>query len=86
LLLGSCSAAQLTASSDAITVACEDARPVLAVAGAIPAAGVIAIGLQVACFSAEGIARLAADPASAVWIGQQKQILVDLARRAGVKI
>ncbi len=84
--LAACTATQLTQNSDVVTAACTDAAPVLAVAGAIPAAGTVALGLQVGCFSAEGIARLAADPASAVWIGQQKQILVDLAKRAGVKI
>ncbi len=87
LLLASCATQeQRTATSDAITAACTDIAPVLVVAGVIPAAGTIAAGVQVGCFTAEGIAKLAADPASAVWIGQQKQILVDLAKRTGVKI
>lgn len=71
LLLAACSSAQLKQAQDVagkvdsvLTTACTDA---LAVAGLVPAIGLY---ITAGCATAEGIAKLAADPTSAQWLGE----------------
>lgn len=85
-VLSGCTAAQREVVSSEIQIACSDVMPLTQIAALVPGANSIAAGVNIGCTTAEGIARLAADPTSAVWLGQQKQMLTDLAKRAGLKI
>lgn len=65
--------ASVTAS---IAAGCQEALPLAMLAGAIPTIGpFVAAGVQVACRTDAGIAKLTADPSSAEWLGQQVEIL-----------
>lgn len=93
ILLASCSPAQQQqAVTTAVTVhndigaACAEAMPLAALATPLPVAGpFIAAGVQVACATHDGIARLAADPNSAAWLQQQAAMLKAALSKAGIK-
>ena len=89
IILSGCAAAPVTVSpatsgdvaavaSDAAAVqaACAEAMPYAAAAAFIPIVGTyVAAGVQVGCSTADGIAKLIADPTSAAWLGAQLQLL-----------
>jgi hypothetical protein len=76
LALGSCTQAQFNSATSAIAIACADAMPLVPLALGIPTVGpFVAAGVQVACGTNAGLAKLAADPSSAEWLGQQIAIM-----------
>lgn len=75
--------AQANAKSVAVEAACAEAQPLLPAAGLIPViGGYVAAGVQVGCNTAAGLAKLTADPTSAVWLGEQIQIMKNALGRA----
>lgn len=59
-----------------IAAACSEIAPFLPLAGAIPIIGVYVVpGVQLACNTDAGLQKLAGDPSSATWLGEQLQIL-----------
>jgi hypothetical protein len=87
VLVSACSTAQMAEVqkvSAAVEAGCADARPLLPLAGLIPVVGgYIAAGVDVACNTQAGLAKLAADPSSAEWLCQQVQMMKDALRKAG---
>lgn len=68
----------LALASDAAAVqsACAEALPLASLAAIIPVVGAyVAAGVQVGCDTANGVAKLTADPSSAAWLGEQIQML-----------
>lgn len=90
-LLAGCAAAPLTPAQNdtaalsttriegraaAVEAACARVLPLAGAAIAIPAIGPsVALGVQVGCGGAQGIARLLQDPDSALWLAKQEEIL-----------
>lgn len=73
LLLASCTQAQFTSATSQIASACAEVLPLANLAIGIPTVGpFIAAGVQVGCATDAGIAKLAADPSSQAWLGEQK--------------
>lgn len=83
LLVGACTPAQLqqfSATSAGVSAelqtACALAMPLAQMATPLPTVGpFIAAGVTAGCGTAQGLAKLAADPASAAWLGEQMQML-----------
>ncbi len=86
LLLGACTATQVETVSRDVQVACADIMPLTEIAMMVPQAAPIAAGVIVGCTTASGLARLAADPSSAVWLGMQGQMLKDFLRRSPIRL
>lgn len=90
LALSGCAAERtvrdVTVGADAVHLACSEAVPVAQMAVLIPGAGAIAQGVVVGCQTADGLARLAAEPTSAAWLGEQTQMLKDLIARTRTRL
>lgn len=93
LALGACSAQQqqdFTADAakvqPALQTACNDAMAIANIAGLVPGVGAIVPYINVGCGTAEGLAKLAADPSSAQWVGEQIGTIKALGTAAGIKI
>lgn len=92
LVLAGCSAATVQRdlgyvadSSATLKAACDLATPLAAMAAGLPTIGpFVAAGVTVGCTTVDGINKLAADPTSAAWLGQQSQIMKDALARAGM--
>ena len=72
--------AQFTAQAAGVSAelqsACALALPLAQMATPIPTIGpFVATGVTVGCGTAQGLAKLAADPTSAAWVGEQMQML-----------
>lgn len=80
--LSSCAPPQRTA----LDLACADATVLAPLASGIPGAAAIVPGVMIGCATAEGLARLAADPSSAEWVGHQIGSLRSLAAAVGRKL
>ena len=82
-LLTACTAAQLQQASNTaagvsaeLQTACALAMPLAQMATPLSTVGpFIAMGVTAGCGTAQGLAKLAADPASAAWLGEQMQML-----------
>lgn len=78
-VLGACSAAQLQLASTDVSAACADAigaaNKALLLGSASPGVVTVANGVILGCTSAEGLAKLAADPSSPQWLGIQQGML-----------
>lgn len=91
--LSACSAAQ-TAQVEttagkvdaALQIACSDALAVANLAGLVPGVGAVIPYINVGCATADGLAKLAADPSSAAWVGQLTGMVKGLASAAGLKL
>lgn len=87
--LGACSAATVerdvgyvNTAASAVQAGCAEALPLANAAIGIPTAGpFIATGVQAGC-TAAGVAKLASDPSSAAWLGEQSQMLKDALAKA----
>jgi hypothetical protein len=93
LALAGCSSDQLgkfTAGAakvePALQSACDTAVALSTVAGLVPGVGAIVPYISVACRTAEGFAKLAADPSSAEWLGQLSGQIKGLAAAVGKKL
>lgn len=93
LALNNCSTAQLSAFSSsaarvepALAAACVTATSLATVAGLVPGVGAILPYITVGCSTAEGLARLAADPSSVEWVGQLSGQIKALAAPTGLKL
>lgn len=79
LVLGACTSAQLQLASTDVTAACTDAigaaNTALLLGSASPGVVTVADGVILGCTSAEGLAKLAADPSSPQWLGIQQGML-----------
>lgn len=82
--LGACTAAQLQLASTDVSAACADAigaaNVALTVGAATPGVVTVADGVILGCTSAEGLAKLAADPSSPQWLGIQQGLLTAAAK------
>ena len=70
----------------ALTMACNDALAVANLAGLVPGVGTIVPYITAGCATAEGVARLAADPTSTQWLGQLIGMIRALATAAGLRL
>jgi len=93
LALGACSSDQLsrfTAGAarvePALEAACRTASTLATVAGLVPGVGAILPYINVGCGTAEGLARLAADPSSVEWVGTLSGQIKALAARTGLHL
>lgn len=93
LALWGCTAAQTTQVQStagqvdtALQSACTDALLVANIAGLVPGVGAIIPYINAGCATADGIAKLAADPTSAAWLGQLTGEIKQLAAAAGLKL
>ncbi len=89
LLLTSCTAAQqaqLATAGATLQAACTDAIAIANIAGLVPGVGAIVPYITAGCATAEGIARLAADPSSTQWLGQQIGAIKALAAAVGLRL
>lgn len=70
--LAGCAQLQTTATriEPQLEAACAVARQVAEVASFVPAAATITPYVKMGCSTAEGLAKLAADPSSVEWVGQ----------------
>lgn len=94
MLLGVSACTQATVTRDlgyvadataSVQAACALAQPLADMAAALPVVGpFVAAGVTVGCTTSSGIAKLASDPSSAAWLGQQAQIMHDALVRAGL--
>lgn len=91
--LVACTPAQQTAfttgaaSAEAtLHTACADAMAIANIAGLIPGVGAIVPYINAGCGTAEGIAKLAADPTSTQWVGQLIGKVQALASAVGLKL
>ena len=83
IVVAACTPAQLQRASVTaagvsaeLQTACALAMPLAQIAAPLPTVGpFIAMGVTAGCGTAEGLAKLAADPASAAWVGEQMQML-----------
>lgn len=76
LALVGCTAAQIESGAAAVQASCARALPLANMALVLPVIGpYVAMGVQVGCGSADGIAKLVGNPSSAEWLAQQEAIL-----------
>lgn len=82
-LVAACTAAQLQQATNTaagvsveLQTACALAMPLAQMATPLPTVGpFIAMGVTAGCGTAQGLAKLAADPSSAAWVGEQMAML-----------
>jgi hypothetical protein len=93
IILAACSPGQLSGFQtgaqkfdSALQIACSDALAVANLAGLIPGVGAIVPYINAGCATADGLAKLAADPSSAAWVGQLTGEVKALASNVGVKL
>jgi len=73
LALIGCTTAQLDQTDDAIAKGCSDVLPLAKIAAFVPGIPALAATYIIAaCDTADGLARLRADPASAAWLAKMK--------------
>lgn len=88
-LAGACTPQQqavITSASSAVEAACNEAVPIANAAALVPGVAPIAAYVVAGCMTAEGLAKLAADPTSAAWVGTLIAQIRALAARVGVKV
>lgn len=77
--LAGCTTAQLQFAATDVSAACTDAigaaNTALLIGSASPGVVTVANGVILGCTSAEGLAKLAADPSSPQWLGIQQGLL-----------
>lgn len=78
--------AVVTTASSAVEAACNEAVPIANAAALVPGVAPIAAYVVAGCMTAEGLAKLAADPTSAAWVGTLIAQIRALAARVGVKV
>lgn len=93
LFLAGCTTAQLGQFSGgaarvepALEAACSEATTLANIVGLVPGVGAIVPYISVGCGTAEGLAKLAADPTSTQWVGELTGKIKVLAANAGIKL
>lgn len=71
---------------DPLKVTCDDVVMAANVAGLVPGVGAIVPYVTTACNTADGLAKIAADPQGLEWLGTLKGKIQSLALRVGVKV
>ncbi len=69
-----------------LAAACDSAVKLTLVAGLIPGVGAIVPYINEGCRTADGLAKLAADPTSLEWLGELKGKITMLAEKVGMKL
>ena len=77
---------QVNQVQPALQMACNDALTVANLAGLVPGVGAIVPYINAGCATAQGLAKLAADPSSAAWLGELTGEIKGLASTAGLKL
>ncbi len=78
--------AQLATAGATLQAACTDAIAIANIAGLVPGVGAIVPYITAGCATAEGIARLAADPSSTQWLGELVGKIKALAAAVGLRL
>lgn len=88
LSIGGCSSLSPTAAriEPALATACNDAIALSNIAGLVPGVGAIVPYITAGCATAEGLAKLAADPKAIEWVGELRGQVKGLAAGVGLKL
>lgn len=91
LALGGCSSmSQFTQGAAKVepklAAACQDAMLVANIAGLVPGVGAVVPYITAGCATADGLAKLAADPNSVQWVGELIGKIKTLAAGAGLHL